>query len=314
MAEQEKDGAIGEATANRERSVQVANQNAESESGQKMAERDKRIKVSKLEAEGVAGEAAANREQEVARARESALSEQGKKQALKEQRVYVAEQEAESVQGENSSAAKIAEYDATLKEKQADAKRRGEVALAQAQRDVLEVQKLEEIARLEKEEVAREEINKRKIEIEAEATAEKARRIARGEADAILAKYQAEAEGIQKVLDAKALGYNNLLKIVGEDKTLAPTLLVVEQLPQLVAAQVQAIQNLKIEKVTVWDSGKGADGKSATSNFLSGLIESLPPVHDLAKQAGVELPEYLGQLTKRQNPKTGESHSSKDKA
>ena len=52
----------------------------------------------------------------MARAQESALSEQGKKQALKEQRVYVAEQEAESVQGENSSAAKIAEYDATLKE------------------------------------------------------------------------------------------------------------------------------------------------------------------------------------------------------
>ena len=43
MAEQEKT-AIGEATANRERSVQVANQNAESESGQKMAERDKGLK------------------------------------------------------------------------------------------------------------------------------------------------------------------------------------------------------------------------------------------------------------------------------
>ncbi|ATH09574.1 flotillin [Halobacteriovorax marinus] len=298
VAEQEKDGAIGEANANKQKEVQVANQVAESEAGQKEAERNKRIKVAKFEAEGIAGEASSLREQEVAQAKQRAITEQGKKEALKEQRVFVAIQEAESVKGENESKANIAEYDATLKEKQADAAKRGEVALAQAQKAVLEAQKLEEIARLEKTEVAQEEINKRKVEITAEAEAEKQRRIAKGEADAILAKYEAEAQGIQKVLEAKAQGYHRLIDIVGEDKRLVPTLLMVEQLPEIIAQQVKAVQDLKIDKVTVWDSGgNGEGGKNATSNFLSGLINSLPAVHELAKQAGVDLPEFLGQIT-----------------
>jgi hypothetical protein len=46
------------------------------------------------------------------------------------------------------------------------------------------------------------------------------------------------------------------------------------------------------DKVTVWDSGNGA----ATANFLSGLIKSLPPLHEIAKMAGLELPTYLGEM------------------
>lgn len=298
VAEQEKEGAIGEATAVRAKEVQVAEQSAMAVAGQKQAERDQRIAVSKYEAEGVTGEAAAKREQEVAQAKETALTRQGQAEAEKEQRVFIANQEAESVKGENTSKANIAEYDATLNEKRAEAKRRGEVALAKAQTDVFEAEKLAQIAKLEKDELAQEEVNKKKIEIEAEAEAERQRRIARGEADAILARFQAEAEGTRKVLDAKAEGYRNLIDSVGKDKGLAPTLLLVEQLPGLVEQQVKAIQNLKIDKVTVWDGGAGSkDGGNATSNFLSGLIKSLPPVHELAKQTGVELPEFLGEIS-----------------
>lgn len=298
VAEQEKDGAIGEASAFREKNVMVAQQAAQSEAGQKEAEKDKRIAISRFEAEGVSGEAEAKRMQVVAEARESAKAEQGKKEALTEQRIFIAHQEAESVKGENESKANIAEYEATLNEKQAEAKRRGEVALANAQKVVFEAQKLERIAELEKEEIAQEEINKSKLVIQAEAQAEQTRRIARGDADAILAKYEAEAEGVRKVLEAKAEGYRSLLATVGEDKSLVPTLLVVEQLPELIAEQVKAIQNLKIDKVTVWDSGAGgaAGGKSTTANFMRSLIGSLPPVHDLAKQAGIELPEFFGEL------------------
>ena len=73
----------------------------------------------------------------------------------------------------------------------------------------------------------------------------------------------------------------------------------------MVAEQVKAIQNLKIDKVTVWDSGAGANGAGgATAGFLSGLIGSLPPVHELAKQAGIELPEVLGSLNKKAVEKT----------
>jgi flotillin len=71
----------------------------------------------------------------------------------------------------------------------------------------------------------------------------------------------------------------------------------VEKIESMVAAQVEAIRNLKIDKITVWDSGNNADGSSATSNFVSSLVQSLPPIHDVAKMSGVELPDYLGSMT-----------------
>ena len=73
-------------------------------------------------------------------------------------------------------------------------------------------------------------------------------------------------------------------------------MLITEQLPNLVHEQVNAISNLKIDKVTVWDSGKNADGKTGTADFLSGLISALPPLHELARNAGLDLPTYLGKL------------------
>src|SRR5690606_25391016 len=101
---------------------------------------------------------------------------------------------------------------------------------------------------------------------------EKRRRIARGEADAVLAKYKAEAEGVQSVLEAKAKGYERLLQVCAQRPDLAPTLLVIEKLPELVAEQVKAIQNLKIDKITVWDSGSdGKGGKGSTADFLQGM-------------------------------------------
>ena len=133
------------------------------------------------------------------------------------------------------------------------------------------------------------------MEIAAEAEAERQRRIAGGEADAILARYRAEAEGVQAVLEAKATGYASLVKSAGGDAKAAATLLMVEKIEDIVARQVEAISNMKIDKITVWDSAGGGEGGS-TANFVSSLIHSLPPVHDVAKMAGVELPDYLGSM------------------
>ena len=119
----------------------------------------------------------------------------------------------------------------------------------------------------------------------------------RGEADAILARYQAEAEGIKQVLEAKASGYQGLVASANGDAKAAATLLMVEKVDAMVQAQVEAVKNLQIDKITVWDSGNGADGKGATSNFVSSLVQTLPPMHDVAKMAGVELPEYLGSMS-----------------
>jgi flotillin len=152
-------------------------------------------------------------------------------------------------------------------------------------------------------EVVRQEIDKRKAEILAAADAEQARLRARGEADAILAKYLAEAEGIQKVLEGKAQGYDALVKSCSGNANAAATLLMIEKIEEMVKVQTEAIRNLKIDKITVWDSGS-ADGSSSTANFASNLIKALPPLHEVAKMAGVKLPEYHGDATK-QEPANG---------
>jgi flotillin len=96
------------------------------------------------------------------------------------------------------------------------------------------------------------------------------------------------------VLLAKAEGYKQLMAVFEDRKDLAPALLVLEQLPQLISEQVKAIRNLKIDKITVWDSGNQGGGDTTTAGFLEGMIGALPPAHELAAQAGIDLPEVLG--------------------
>lgn len=306
VADADRQGAIGSATAKREMDVEVAEQEAQSATGKKQAERDQRIEVAKLEADGISGEAESKRLQEVAIAEQGALTAEGQKKAEAHQRVELAEFEAAAVKGENESRAKIAAYNAELSLREAEARRRGEVAMAESERDILRAQREEEVARLEKQQIAQQTVERQKIEIEADAEAERLRLIAGGEADATLARYQAEADGLRKVLEAKAAGYERLMAVCGDRKDLAPALLIVEQLPSLVAEQVKAIQNLQIDKITVWDSANGAQG-SSTAGFLRGLIGSLPPLHELAKQAGIELPEVLGEISDTRDMETSET-------
>ncbi|HIL66072.1 MAG TPA: flotillin family protein [Candidatus Poseidoniales archaeon] len=246
--------------------------------------------------DGAIGEAKANRDKDIQVAENHAQSEKGKKAAEADERVFIQEQEATAVQGENVSRASIAQYNAELAEKEAEAHRRGEVAQKNAQAQIERAQYELEGERLRAEEIAREEIAKQQIEIAAEAEAERQRRVASGEADATLAKYLAEAEGIQAVLEAKAAGYTSLVKSAGGDAKAAATLLMVEKIENIVSKQVEAISNLKIDKITVWDSAGGGNGEGSTANFVSSLIHALPPVHDVAKMAGIDLPEYLGSM------------------
>ena len=253
--------------------------------------------VAVADRDGAIGAAEANRARDIQVAENEAEAEKGKKAARADQRIFVQGQEALAIEGENNSKANIAEYNATLAEKEAEAMRRSEVATRTAEMEVQKAQYLLEQERLKAEEIVREEIAKTQIEIAAEAEAERLRRIAQGEADAILARYEAEASGIKQVLEAKATGYQGLVASANGDAKAAATLLMVEKIDSMVNAQVEAVKNLKIDKITVWDSGNGADGKGATSNFVSGLVQTLPPMHDVAKMAGVELPEYLGSMS-----------------
>ncbi|MFC1680118.1 flotillin family protein, partial [Elusimicrobiota bacterium] len=134
---------------------------------------------------------------------------------------------------------------------------------------------------------------KQRIEIDAEAEAEKRRREAQGEADAILAVKAAQGEGIRKVLGAKAEGYQALVNSAGRNARDAATLLMVEKLEDIVKLQTEMIKNIKFDKITVWDGGH-TDKGTATANFMSSIVKSLPPLHEVARLAGMELPKYLG--------------------
>lgn len=255
-----------------------------------------KVEVAQQEKLGAVGEASANKEKEVQVAEQTAQTFIGKTNAEREQRIKTAELEAQAVEGENISKANIAEYNATLAVKQADAFREGEVAKANAQRDVLLAQKEQEEAKLKKEELARQEVEKLKIQVQADAEAERARRIALGEADAIKAKYFAEAEGVKAVLEAKAKGYEDLVKISNNRPEIATSFLMIEKIEKIVEKQVDAIKNIKFDKITVWDGGAGSSNGSTTANFMKDLIKALPAMHDLAGQAGIELPQILGKV------------------
>ena len=253
------------------------------------------VDVANAERDGAIGKANADRDREVQVAQNVAESQKGQKAAEVDRRVFVQQQEATGVQGENLSRAEIASYQADLEEKEAAAMQRAEVARRTAEMEVQKAQYNLEQERLRAEEIVREEISKTQIEIAAEAEAERQRRIAQGEADAVLARYNVEAEGTKAVLEAKANGYKQLVASAGGDVKAAATLLMVEKIEEIVARQTEAISNLQIDKITVWDSGNGGEGGS-TANFVSSLIRSLPPVHDVAKMAGVDLPDYLGSM------------------
>ena len=298
-----KNGAIGEADSIREQEIKVAEAMAGAEIGRKTADANQRKRVQEQEADAVQGENTANAniakynaDLEIQRARANADAEKGRKSAEADQRVFVQEQESNAVKGENTSKASIAEYNAQLEVKRAAALKQAEVARYEAQVAIQQALYKAEQERLRAEEVVRQEIDKNKIEIAAEAEAEKTRREAQGEADGILAKYKAEAEGTIKLLEAKAEGYRKLVESVGGDAQAASTLLMIEKLEDLVSRQVEAISNLKIDKITVWDSGSSNGDGSSTSNFIANLFKSLPPLQEISEMAGIQLPEYLGKI------------------
>ncbi|MCI8502026.1 MAG: flotillin family protein [Oscillospiraceae bacterium] len=229
----------------------------------------------------------------------------GEANAHREQRVQVSMADSEAIKGENEAKAQIAESNATLTEKSAEARRRATAAeKIQAARALQEAYVAEqeaerarsarEQATLEADVIVKTEIEKRKIELEAEAEAEQIRRRAKGEADAIYAKMEAEARGVQEMLTKQATGLSQIVSAAGGSANDAMKLMIADKLEALVKTQVEAIQNLKIDKVTVWDSMGGKEGGSTTANFLSGMLKSIPPMNELFEMAGMELPEFLG--------------------
>ncbi|WP_323757853.1 flotillin family protein [Roseivirga sp.] len=228
----------------------------------------------------------------------------GQANAHQDQRTQVAAAGASAVEGENLAKIKVAQSDALRLEKEAEARKIAtaaeKVQSAKALEEAYAAEQQAENARAERDKssqtadvVIPAQIDKQRVEIAAEAEAEMIRRKARGEADAILYMKEAEAKGIYEVLTKQAQGLEQIVKAAGENSRDAVLLLIADKLPELVRLQTEAIKNIKIDKVTVWEGGNTTDGKNSTANFISGLYKSVPPLQDMFNMAGMQLPDYL---------------------
>ncbi|WP_207764253.1 flotillin family protein [Hanstruepera neustonica] len=243
----------------------------------------------------------------------------GEANALQDERTQVAAANAQAVEGENTAKIAVANSDSLRRQREAEAERVAiaaeKVQTAKALEESYAAEKEAETARAERERssqmadiIVPAEIDKKKVEIDAEAEAEQIRRRAKGEADAILFKAQAEAQGLYEVLTKQAAGLDQIVKAAGNNSKDAVLLLIADKLPELVKMQSEAIKNIKIDKVTVWENGQGKDGKSSTANFLSGMYKSVPPLQEMFDMAGMELPEYL----KGKKPENNKEPDKKD--
>ncbi len=225
-------------------------------------------------------------------------------ETVRDTRIRTSEANASAVEGENNAKILIADSDAIRREREAEASRKAtaaeKVQAAKALEEAYLAEKEAEIARAEREKatqaaniVVPAQIDKEKAIIDAEAEAERLRRLAKGEADAIFAKMDAEARGMYEVLTKQAEGYARIVQAAAGDPDKAVMMLITDKLPELVKTQVEAVKNIKIDKVTVWDGNNAGNGNTSTANFISGMMKSVPPLNDLFNMAGLNLPTYL---------------------
>lgn len=284
VAEQEKIGETGKAIADREKDTQIAE-----------THRDRDVKIANTQKDKEISIATAIKDETI-----------GKAEAQRDTRVKTSEANAIAIQGENEARIAIAQSEANRREKEAEALRIAlaseKVQQAKALEESYVAEQKAELARSERERstqianiVVPAEIAKQRAIIEAQAQAETIRENAKGEADAIFAKMEAEAKGLFEILTKQAEGYKDVVAAAGGDPNKAFQLLLIEKLPELVRTQVEAVKNIKIDKITVWDSGNGQNdnGNSSTANFVSGMMKTVPPLNDLFNMAGLNLPSYL---------------------
>jgi len=259
VAEQERTGQIGVAERKRDTRIAVAAATANAEIGESKANRDKRQQVAKLEAEAVSAETEAEAQKAGYRASQNVAEQQ-------------ARQRAESASQEADGAIRVAKEVAQKKAEDARAER--------------------EKSRLNAETIVPANIEREKALIDADAVKQRTIRVAQGEAEGALTRMTAEAKGQQAILEGKAAGYGVLVSASGGGGA-AASLLIIEKLKEIATIQAQAIKDLPVEKIVVWDGGGQGGGME---NLGKRLMGALPPMHELARLAGLELPQYLGQM------------------
>ena len=289
VAQEKRVGSIGRAEALQEQRTKVAALTAQAEIGEAEATQQQRVKVADANNRALVGEAEAQQEQRIKVADANSRAEIGE-----------AKFQAEAQEGKNEAAIKVAESNAARDVALAEANRRAQaarkVAEAKAQEEAYKAQEAaeraraaKELAEKEAEQVVQADIEKQKAIIAAQAEAERRREIAKGEADAALAKYKAEAQGMEELLKKQAEGFSQLVAAAGGDSQAAINYLMLDKLEALTRIQIEAIKDVAIDKVVVYDNGNG----QGVGNFVSGLYGMVPQLNDFLSQSGMSLPEGL---------------------
>src|SRR5688572_14676895 len=266
---------------------------------------DAKQSVAEKNRDGSIGEANANKEKRVSVSAADAIAKVGEATA-----------EANMIDGENTARIRMANSNAERRQKEAEALRKAtaseKIQAAKSLQESYLAEKDAELARAAREKASREadiivqsEITKRRIEIDADAEAERVRIIAKAEADAVFMRKEAEAKGLYEILQKQADGFDEVVKAAGGNPRDAVLMLIADKLPELLKIQVEAIKNIKIDKITVWEGG--GQETNNTSKFISGMYKSVPPLSELFSMAGMDLPSYLGK--EKSHVAEGNGHS-----
>lgn len=262
--------------------VSVAQKNKEGDIGFAKNEQERRTQVAQLQTDAEVGEAQA--------------------ETLK--RIRISEANSRAVEGENKAQIEIAKTNSEREVAEAEARRLSvtaqQVKNAQTQKDSYKAIEEAEQARAKKEEATQyanvivpAEIQKKELVIQAEAEAEKTRQLAKGEADGIYFKMEANAKGVKEMLVKQAEGFQKLVDAAGGDPKVAIQMMITDKLPEMLKIQTEALQNIEIDKITVWDNNGGSGEGSSTSNWLTNFLGSVPQYKDIYEMAGAEIPQLL---------------------
>lgn len=220
----------------------------------------------------------------------------GVAETKKNRTVQVAKLESETEQEKIAYEQKRLEAEADLEVTRAKTQETKLVAESKAQQAILIQEKLEATLEKEKEVIVDQEIAKREAVLVAEAEAETITINAKAEAGAITLVAQAKANGVKAELDAQAQGYKEMFKDVDKDALLGMEYMKIATDVQKIHSD--AISGIKIDKITVIDSGDG----QAAPNFIKGFVDAMPLAHELGKSLGFDVPSFLGNKVEEAKP------------
>jgi len=212
--------------------------------------------------------------------------ESGSALALQDQRIAVAEAEAVAQLGENTSKARIAESEAQLQVAEAEALKISTISertsAAEAQMEAYRSEQAAEVerakaeeAKLQAEQIVPAEIARQKAILIADAEAESEKRQGEGEANRLQAILEGQAQGLAKVVEA-----------AGGDANAAVQLLYVQQLPELMQIQTEAMKQVQFGDITLIGGGQEG-GSSGISNLLKELSVGMAGAGAIGQQLGI---------------------------